>query len=341
MRLIDLAETAAWQVALAGVPADVYHDPAYVAAAASGVPEGRAVLAVAGDGRLVAPLILRPLPAWTGVPGWDAESPYGYAAPLTIGDPTASWAELIAGLAAAGVVNAFLRGHPGTGLPLPADGETWRRPDTATAVIPLADGDPFAGGRCATQRSQAKRAERAGLVVEIVTPVTDFTGFRRLYDATMDRLDAADAYRFGDAYYAALAGLGERLALIAVRDGAQRPLAAALFLAGPVWAHYHLSGRDGDAGNLAGHLLFPAAAQWAHRRGCTALHLGGGTSADPADTLLAYKRRIGRDDAAFAAGGVVCDPAAHRRLLAAWTARTGTAPRWFQGYRQPLPDSLR
>lgn len=334
MRLVPLADDAAWRAALSELPADVYHDPAYVAAAADGAD---AVLAVAGDGadRLVVPLILRRLPAWLGDAGCDAESPYGYAAPLVSGNGVQHWPVVRDGLAAAGVVNVFLRGHPGSGLPLPSD--AWLMPGHPTVAIPLNDGEPFAGGRCATQRSQVQRAGRAGLHAEVVCPVGDLSEFRRLYDQTMARLEATDAYRFGDGYYATLAGLGERLALITVRDGANRAQAAAMFFAGPEWAHYHLSGRDAEGGNLASHLLFPAAATWAAARGCRAIHLGGGTSADPADPLLAFKRRIGRADHTFAAGGVVCDQHRHQALLAAWSMRSGTTPRWFQGYRQPLP----
>ncbi len=329
---IPVADAAAWRAASAGLPADVYHDPAYIAAAALG-QRVELVVATSGGDRLAVPLVIRPVPEWLGEAACDAESPYGYAAPLVTGNGLALWPELSSALAADGIVNVFLRGHPGLDLALPEG--AWRQAPHATAAIPLADGEPFAGARCANQRSQMNRGEKQGFRAEVQCPAGDLTEFRAIYDATMDRLEAGAAYRFSDAYYAALNGLGEAMALVTVRDPAGQAAAAALFFAGPVWAHYHLSGRaDGAAGNVAGNLLFPAAAAWAAGKGCRFLHLGGGTTAAPDDSLLAYKKRIGRLDTAFPAGGVLCDPVRHATLVERWRHRTGKPGSWFQTYRQ-------
>lgn len=330
-------EDPVYAAALAQHPAaDVYHDPHYLRSVAV---DGEVRILLAPT--LILPLVVRPLPAWLAAPELrDAESPYGYAAPLLSGQ--VDWSAVSTALVEQGVINAFLRNHPlqdwgdasGDGLGLP--------PVTCSpvAVIPLAEGraQAFTGGRCSTHRSQVKRALAQGFAVELVEAPTDLSAFRALYEQTMERLQAADFYCFGDAAWQHLLHLGSRLALATVRDGAGVVHTQALFLRGSRFAHYHLSARSADAHNAAGHLQFEAAADWAASHGCSAIHLGGGTTGREDDGLLAYKRRIGRGDALFRTAGLIADTAQHTALTARWQERSSAAPaRWFQAYRQPLP----
>jgi hypothetical protein len=300
---------------------DVYYHPAYLRSVGDDVR-----VLVRDD--LILPLVVHPIPDSDLC---DAESPYGYAAPIARGP--VDWEGVRAELAAAGIVNAFLRSHPlEPWIDLP---EVFCGP---TVAIPVGEGRAaaFAGGRCATHRSQVNRARSLGFTATVASPPQDLTVFRALYERTMERLAAADFYRFGDASWAALSGLGERLALVTVADPAGVVHNQALFLRGPRWAHYHLSARSGDAHNASGHLLFEAAADWAVAHGCHAIHLGGGTTGRADDGLLLYKRRIGRQDALFRTAGLITRPDDHAALIAAWQTRTGGTPRWFQAYRQGL-----
>lgn len=306
---------------------DVYYDPAYLRSVVGG-DEVRVLCAP----NLILPLVLRRLPEWLGEPGMhDAESPYGYAAPLVSGP--VDWDGVRAELARHGVVNAFVRSHPlQEWCDLPA------LQTSATAVIPLAEGRAlaFTGGRCATHRSQVNRGKALGFTADIIEAPADLAQFQTLYERTMTRLQAAESYRFPAAAWHDLAALGNKLALITVRDGQAVVHAQALFLRGPRYAHYHLSARIDEAHNAAGHLQFEAAADWAAAHGCQALHLGGGTSGREDDGLLAFKRRIGRGDAIFRVGGLIADAPRHQQFIARWTERSGQSPRWFQAYRQPL-----
>lgn len=307
---------------------DVYYAPAYLRSVAAG-GELR-ILTAPG---LVLPLVLRPLPAWLEAgSAVDAESPYGYAAPLVTGP--VDWGAVQRELTARGVVNAFLRGHPlqeWCGLPTVTE--------APTAIIPLEGGrdQAFTGGRCANHRSQVNRARGLGFTVALEPAPPNLLSFRVLYERTMARLDAAGFYFFNDAAWTALTGLGERLALVTVRDAAGTVHNQALFLRGPHIAHYHLSARADEAHNAAGNLLFEAAADWACAHDCTAIHLGGGTSGRCDDGLLQYKKRIGKADGMFRTAGLVAQSDVHAALVARWQSRSGAQPRWFQAYRQPLP----
>ena len=305
---------------------DVYYDPAYLRSVA-GVDEIRVLCTPT----LILPLTLRPLPAWLGAAGLcDAESPYGYAAPVVTG--SVDWDAVRSELAQHGVVNAFVRSHPlqeWCGLP--------EKQSSPTAFIPLDGGreQAFAGGRCATHRSQVNRAKAQGFVADVVEAPSDLSAFRALYEQTMARLQAADFYHFADTSWKHLVGLGPKLALITVRDAQAVVHAQGLFLRGPRFAHYHLSARSDNAHNAAGHLQFEVAADWAAANGCQSIHLGGGTTGSENDGLLAFKRRIGRGDATFRVAGLIADETRHQDLITRWSARSGESPRWFQAYRQP------
>jgi len=77
-----------WRSTLRDVPHDFYHFPCYVELAArtdGGIPS--AYYAEIGAGRMLIPLLMRPLDGVAGAPpqALDAISPYGYAGPLISG----------------------------------------------------------------------------------------------------------------------------------------------------------------------------------------------------------------------------------------------------------------
>jgi hypothetical protein len=341
LRWIPGTDDQTWMRTVSAYPdADIYHDLTYARAAALG-NEVVLVEATSGTARLALTLALKPIPACGGY--LDAESPYGYAGPLCLGDVTGLWPAVLAALAERLVINVFLRLSPMATVSLPHG--CWRSPPQMTACIPLADGleSAFAGGRCAGHRSQVARGQRAGLraTTRSAPSMADLQRFRLLYDTTMQALNADGSYYFSDAYYQLVTRLGDRLSAVEVVDAHDVIHAAALFMRGAHWAHYHLSGRLQGGHNAAGDLLLHAGAAWAAENRCSLLHLGGGHSSAADDPLLAFKRRIGRADTTAAFAGIVCLPAVHARLTSAWEAAAGRQARWFQGYREPhrgVPD---
>lgn len=314
--------------------ADLYARHGYVSAAAG---DNALLAAVQGTaGALAVALVPHALP---GGEGYDAESPYGYPGVLTRGDVADCWPALRQALATRGIVNLFMRLHPFADHSPCA--ELLIGPPHTTAWIPLHEGraQAFAGGECATHRSQVNRARKLGFTTTIrVAPTTaDLAGFRQLYDRTMERLSAGTAYRFDDTYYTRLAaGLGDDLALVSVIDAAGTAMVQALLLCGGLFGHYHLSARRDDVHNAAGNLLFEAMADHGATRGLHGIHLGGGMTKADDDSLLQFKRRIGRGRAHYRVAGLVCDAARHQQLIDDWRGRSGRPPVWFQAYRQPI-----
>jgi hypothetical protein len=186
-------------------------------------------------------------------------------------------------------------------------------------------------------RRKVRSARRDGCLVQWDRP-EDWDGFPALYAEALERLQAPERLRFPAPYFNALRRLpGAQLA--AIRDDAGLA-AAAVFLAGPLWYHYHLSARRPGTGNDLTSLLLQEGLERAGREGRQAMHVGGGRSAAADDTLLAFKESLGGRLLDFKVAMVVVDQSAYAGLLQAWQAETGRPPEWLLGYRQPKTRAM-
>jgi hypothetical protein len=335
--LIPAADTRTWEAILAGFDRpDIYAEPGWARLHAGGAP-GFLAVATQGGATLALPLILRELPPPLDRLGWrDAESPYGYPGTLCAGTPSdlaGCWEAIRHLLRGLRVANCFIRLHPFQDLPSVAG--LWVGGPHPTVHIPLDQGrdQAFAGPGCHTHRSQVRRALRDGFRAQpLETPsMEDWLGFHQMYLDTMARLGAEAFYRFPLSYFTAFAeACRERMVLVRVLSPGGRVETQAIFMAGPRFAHYHLSGRRAEAHNTASHLLFEAAADWAAERNLAGIHLGGGTTADPGDALFRFKQGIARGEATARFAGLVVDPGAQEALAGAVGAKR--SPR-FQFYR--------
>jgi UDP-perosamine 4-acetyltransferase len=169
--------------------------------------------------------------------------------------------------------------------------------------------------------------------------------FDDIYRRTMERLSAEEFYRFPLEHYRAHAfGLGSDFGLAIARAG-DEPVAAAIYLRGPRFAHYHLSGST-ELGRKykAATLLVTEGARWARVNGCEWLHLGGGFQRD--DDLLAFKQSFGGERFRYGTITVLADKEKYRALCREpqriWpyieddSARDRGQPR--AGLGQPVPS---
>lgn len=271
----------------------------------------------------------------------DVQSAHGYGGPLatTTDDDflRRAWTAAKGALTEEGVVACFLRLHPLAENARFLDGTATLRDDRPTVSIEVSRGNE--GAALGNHRNMLARATRLGLSHEVLRPTPDdLDAFAALYDRTMDRLAAGEAYRFPRAYLATLAtGLGDALSLARVCAPGGRVLAAALALWGPTSGDYHLAARDDEGDNCAGNLLLDALTREARRRGLSALHLGGGRTARPDDALWRFKSRVGTGRHVFRTAGLVLDRSRYDELITDWTLGPGrgSRPHWFLGWRQP------
>lgn len=179
-------------------------------------------------------------------------------------------------------------------------------------------------------RYSLRRAEAALTLREL--DERDAEIFERLYNAGLDRNDAAESYYFDRTYFRDL--LAAPWARTWVAEQAGEPIAVACFLSGGPFAHYHLSGGTSAArDSFAHYLLLENAFETYGALGARWMHLGGGRSGAPDDALLHFKSKFSPTLIPFYTGGIVFDRAAYDSLS------TGASER-FLSYRFSAPQAV-
>lgn len=340
-------DLAAWMCRWRSWPgSEVMARPEYVKLFAR--PFDRSTCLVGEDegGVILFPLILRPLGAepWArpGEARWDATTPYGYGGPYAWGPAPpveAFWERYRGWCAARRVVSVFARLSlfPEQLAPLPGPVEVLG----PNVVVPLGAGqDALWQSYEAKVRKWVRRAELAGLEVELDRRGTRLDDFLEVYTHTMRRTGAAEWYFFSRAFFETIldALVGQVLFLHALSRG--RVVSSVLVLHSRDHAYYFLGGTLEEAFALGpSYLLLHRAAAWAEAEGLGAFVLGGGYR--PSDGVFRFKRSFTRRGAIpFRVMAMVADQQACTELTedrarfealqgATWAPR----PAFFPPYR--------
>ncbi len=328
--------------------ADVYHLAAYHRVAeANGEGVAEAFVAEEGGDLLFHPFLRRPIAsvgdeAVDG--GWcDLESAYGYVGPLSTGGDAAfierAWSEFHDWCVQEHVVAEFVRFNPLLGNERFADPAAEVIVDRATVVLELPE-DVGLLWRAypSVQRNMVRKAGAAGLEAEVLSLAEGLDGFRAVYTETMQRAEADPYYRFGDAYFDALAELETHVRVVVVR-GTEGVAAAALLLVRAPRLHYHLAGSTGWARPLgANNLLLHEAASWGCSENLRVFHLGGGRTSSPDDSLLRFKRSVSASRRRFHTGRRVHDRSKYEALCDSWLRQAQPTERtaYFLLYRSTI-----
>jgi ribosomal protein S18 acetylase RimI-like enzyme len=327
------AGDTAWDAWLRDVPRDIFHTAGYHEYA-RGSREGEPFLAVVGDRSrgLAWPYLMRPVAEVAGLEhsrATDVHSVYGYPGPLAWGcepgDPflAAAFARLVGVWREQGAVSAFTRFHPLlananllNGLAVPG-GSGGVVAGGQTVSLDLRNGMEAArAGYAPDLRRSIRLLRQSGMVTIHDTDWRYLETFGRLYRETMVRSNARQYYFFSDEDFLRLrATLGDRLHLLVTLLG-DDVAAAGLFTEFGEIAEWYLVGTAAEHRQAApAKLLVDDAAAWAHERGLTVLHLGGGRGGRD-DTLMWFKGRFSPLRHPFHTGRWVLDRAGHDALVA-------------------------
>jgi serine/alanine adding enzyme len=312
-----------------GLPSpDVYFLPGY-GQAASLADDGEWILLEAFDGAWQVPLIMRTLADGAR----DAISPYGYsgvyASPsLSAAQIGQAWSATIERLRKLGVISVLLRHSPlvtqAPEMPeMPAMPEMPEMPGMIpvlrghpTIVLEPADSDSAWSGLAGTCRTRIRKAIKNGYTSDVRQASSEdlapFSDFRRLYEGTMARLDAAPLYFFSDQYYKGLLeSLSSNLLIAEVRDAAGVPVSSALLMRHGHMLHYHLAGSSPDDARLGtNNLMMWTATQFAVGQGLRQFHLGGGLRGR--DGLFHFKHTFGGRELEYSVSGLIVDDEPYR-----------------------------
>jgi len=320
IRLNEPAAATHWDELVACSPqSDVYYRAAYVLAAAElEHSEPLGLIISSRNRRYLLPMLLRPISSPDGQSWSDASTPYGYGGVLC-SSPNSEVAfpdvvdfsqELLAWCATRQLVSCVLRSHPLLAqdwLFAQAPGIEFisikRRSQTVAMPLQLWDdarGYPL--GMSKGRRSDLALARRNlrvtwGVPSDQRDALEQFRIFRSLYESSMRRNSAAEFFYFPWSYYERLSTLGPDVGIgIAWHDDC--PVGGAVFIAGPTYTHYHLSGNNETGRKYkASTLLVVEGAKWARQRGCRVLHMGGGMHVN--DSLMNFKRSFGGEHHEF------------------------------------------
>jgi Acetyltransferase (GNAT) domain len=331
------ADVCRWNAMVDAAPdPDIYYRPGYLRAhQVAGHGSAIAVQINAGRTRALFPFLLRPVSELgfaAESDGFDAGTAYGYGGLLLLDgieqpnviQTRAILDELQKWCRENGIVSVLLRLHP---IKRQLD---WLTPaiDADCALRRL--GPTIAlntscwndSGRHVTTQSKGRHSDlnfaRRNLCISWASErdriVEYLQLFYHLYERRMDQLRATSFYHFPWEYYSTMAAeLGGQLD-VAITWLGSRPIAAAIFMADRKFAHYHLSAGD-ELGRAykATTLILNEAVDWARKRGCRYLHLGGGTSGE--DKLFLFKKSFYGEPFDFGLLGIVCDRRRYDALL--------------------------
>jgi hypothetical protein len=296
---------------------DPYFRPAFLRAAALAE---EAEMAAFGDGELLYPFLVRPLPGGR----CDITSAYGFGGPFGTGRP--GWRKAFRNVCAErGVVSEFVRFHPVRGNQALAGDDLTLSHIQEMVVLDLdGDDDELVRRMVPQARNKLRKALRAGLAAE---PSRDLERFWRMYTEAMRAVGARESYLFGLEYFEALDGLGDGLLML---DAGQ---AAALFLSGAGAMHYFLAASTAEGRrNAAANLVIYEAMRRARDGGVEVLNLGGGLR--DGDALQDFKQSFGPGRAPYHVGSAVHDEEAYREL--AEQAGVAVDDDYFPAYRKPV-----
>lgn len=169
-------------------------------------------------------------------------------------------------------------------------------------------------------RNVIKKGEKSGLEFIVDNDFLYLKDFEKLYNSTMDKLEADGFYYFEPKYYEQLKDtISNRfLGIVKYRD---KIVAGAIFFYQLPYGHYHLAGSDKESLKLSPNnfLLWEAAKELTHR-GVEWFHLGGGTDGSEENSLYQYKRKFSKGEYQFSLGKVIFNQSLYDDICADWAA---------------------
>ena len=262
----------------------------------------------------------------------DLETPWGYGGPVANNDSefwrgVGQWRQRQTDR---GRVAEFVRLHPFLN-PVALRGMLDQiRFDRLTVLVNLNDSESRRRHYSKGTRYSLRQAEKKLSIRRLGK--ADAEEFRSCYYAGLKRNNASENYFFDTSYFSKLLEAEWVNTWAADQNG--ELVAVACFLSSHKFAHYHLSGGvEAARDSFAHYLLLEHAFEYFAATDIEWMHLGGGRSAKPDDTLLQFKAKFSSTLVPFYTGGLVYDRNAYDGL------RHGSSER-FLSYRFAAPKPV-
>lgn len=288
-----------WHEALARLPHDLYHTPAYHLIEAQRLQASpEALLVTDGEQELLLPYLVRSCSSlFEGefAEVRDVVSAYGYPSMLLSARGrnqafvTAAWKLIFEYMISQGICTAFLRMHPilDDGIEHFFPPGTFLETGPTVAIDLQYDEETLRNQIAKNHRRNLEKCYKYGFTTRIVRLNQVLEQFLDIYTQTMDRVNAQSTYYFDRAYYQALAELPEVQCCV-VESGSEI-ISACIVLETNGIIQYHLGGTATEYYSKSPfQMCLYHVMNWAKKRGDRWVHLGGGVGGEE-DPLLRFK----------------------------------------------------
>ena len=168
-------------------------------------------------------------------------------------------------------------------------------------------------------RNMLNRAENLGVSIVRLEGRSGYKKFVDMYSNSMKRLKAETYLLFNNEYFSNLYSILQNGGLILGAEQKNTCIAAAVFIKGTRWLHYHLAATCFEKMVPgANNKLLLTASQIGFGLGLKGLHLGGGRTNLPDDTLLKFKRSMSTSSYNYVIGKRIHNHDIYSRLYNAW-----------------------
>ena len=320
IRLYGIGQARQWDEIVKGFAEyDVYYLSGYVKAFHIYGDGDPFLLYYEGDGLKAIYVYMRRPTALVGV--YDSVTPYGYGGVLFEGDTSESklqafWKEYLAKMEEEHIVDNFVRYHPVLKNAVPMKAVSNVIDLGRTIAFDLTSPEVIWENIISKNRNMIRKAEKNCIEILHGKDLALFQDFRRIYNATMDKVNADKYYYFDDKFYESIHNdlIDNYEMFFAVLNG--EIIAMSIMLFANKQMHYHLSGSMIEYRNLApSNLLLYKAALWGCEHGFKTFHLGGGVGSGE-DNLYKFKAAFNKvSDYQFSVGKQIFDQEKYDELV--------------------------
>lgn len=173
-----------------------------------------------------------------------------------------------------------------------------------------------------TTRKQIKRAiNRYALKVEIIENKTDsINSFIDIYYQSLKRINSDDYLYFNKAYFEELLLTTQSVCFNAFIEG--KRIASIIAFYNDTYIHGHLGGALTEYLSFSPYsLLYSEMIQFGQKKGCKILHVGGGATNQPNDSLLKFKMNFSKTTADFFIGGRILNQHVYDEVIRQWKTK--------------------
>jgi sugar O-acyltransferase (sialic acid O-acetyltransferase NeuD family) len=175
-----------------------------------------------------------------------------------------------------------------------------------------------------SNRNKIRKAQTNDLKIEIISnPLdVDIFEFTKVYNQTMTKLGADDFYHFSFNYIKNTFNyLSKKCYLFNVVNRENELVCTSIFFKFNDNFHYHLSARTEISDNNVNNFLLDSAVQFAQSIGCKVLHLGGGRTNNPEDSLLKFKQSFSKENGEFYIGKKIHNIKIYNDIINTWESQ--------------------